>query len=66
MEPVEEQPQGSKGFATTEFWMALAVMVVGLVLVITDDLDVDTYWQFAVILGGLYAAGRGLAKFGNK
>lgn len=50
------------GLKTTEFWIAIAVLAAGLVLVLHGDLDANTYWQWAAGLAGLYSIGRGISK----
>jgi hypothetical protein len=52
----------TNGLKSSEFWTTLAAVAVGLVLVLTNHLDGDTYWQFAAIGTGAYAVSRGLAK----
>lgn len=50
------------GFKTTEFWLCLIAIAVGLVLVLTDRLATADYWPWLAGLSGAYAVARGLAK----
>jgi hypothetical protein len=54
------------GYLTTEFWTTVILIVLGIVQDATGTIDVNNKWVILgqSIIGGLYAASRGLAKAG--
>lgn len=52
----------SNGLKSTEFWLTLAAMAIGLVLVLQNKIDGTWYFGFVVGGSGAYSIGRGLAK----
>lgn len=52
----------TSGMQTSEFWLAVLVIVAGTVLMLMGNIDQDTWkWSVSIPSAG-YAIGRGLAK----
>lgn len=55
----------TEGMKTTEFWLAVVVMVCATVLAFAGHISDAQWMQVMSIVVGAYAVGRGLAKRGN-
>lgn len=64
---MEPKPESKPGARTSEFWVALTPVAVGLVEGSKNDPETNRYLIIAgAILGGLYIISRTVVKFAHK